>query len=465
MLGTTAVGGIGFIPGGVISALGAADVCGHRTLRVMEPRTAGPATPPSGGFMDRTFRSLRVRNFRLFITGQLLSGIGTWMQWTAAPWLVLQLTHSGVALGVDAALGALPILLFGAWGGVIADRFDNRRVQIWTQITYAVLAAILFALDATGVVRVWHVYVLSFLSGTVGAIDMPTRQTFFLEMVGPQDLTNAMSLNTATFTGSRILGPMIAAVMVDRSGTAAVFLVNAITYLAVVIALLSMRTAELHPRELAAKARGQIREAVDYVWRTPMLRLPLLLMAVVFTFNFNFAVLVPLLAVRSFHGNSTTFAVLMALLGIGSLVGALTMASRSSSSNARRLTWFALAFGALYALLGLAPTLPLAWVVAPFAGAAGTVFAITGNSTLQLTAASELRGRVMALYSIVFIGSTPIGGPIAGVVGEHFSPPLGFAGGGAIAIAAALVVLAALRRRPSAPAMAEPALEGGAPSG
>src|SRR3990170_840819 len=283
----------------------------------MEQQTAGPAAPqpPPGGFVDR---SLRVRNFRLFIGGQLLSGIGTWMQWVAAPWLVLQLTDSGVALGIDTALGALPILLFGAWGGVIADRFDNQKIQVWTQSLYAVLAFVLFALDATEVVRVWHVYVLSFLTGIVGAVDMPTRQTFYLEMVGPEDLTNAMSLNTATFTGSRIVGPVIAGVMVGTVGTAAGFLVNGVTYLAVVVALVAMRTAELHPRERAAKARGQIREAVRYVRDTPALRLPMVLMAVVFTFSFNFAVLVPLMAVRSFDGDAGTFGAFLALMGIGS---------------------------------------------------------------------------------------------------------------------------------------------------
>ena len=427
--------------------------CGSppRTLGAMEQEAAGPSAPPprTGGVVDRTFRSLRVRNFRLFLGGQLLSGIGTWMQWIAAPWLVLELTDSGVALGVDTALGALPILLFGAWGGVIADRFDNRRIQVWTQSLYAVLAFVLFALDATEVVRVWHVYVLSFLTGIVGAVDMPTRQTFYLEMVGPEDLTNAMSLNTATFTGSRIVGPAIAGVMVGTVGTAAVFLVNGVTYLAVVVALVAMRTAEFHPRERAAKARGQIREAVRYVRDTSALRLPMVLMAVVFTFSFNFAVLVPLMAVRSFDGDAGTFGALLALMGIGSLIGALVLAARSSSSTARRLSWFAVALGGLTLLLAVAPSLPAALVVTPFAGAAGIGFAITGNSTLQLNSAPELRGRVMALYTVVFIGSTPIGGPIAGWVGEHLGPRIGLGGGAVLAVVAGLLTMLILRERPS----------------
>ena len=398
------------------------------------------------GFVHRTFHSLRVRNFRLFIGGQLLSSIGTWMQWVAAPWLVLQLTGSGVALGIDTALAALPTLVLGAWGGVISDRFDNRKVQLATQGAYAVLAFALFALDATDVVRVWQVYLLSFLGGIVSAVDFPARQTFYLDMVGPDDLTNAMSLNTATFTGSRIVGSVIAAAMIATVGTAPVFLANGISYLAVVVALLAMRTSELHPRPRVARAKGQVREGIAYVWRTPGLRLPMAVMLTVFLFAFNFSVLLPLLAVRSFEGDAGTFGGLLALMGAGSLVGALVMAGRSSKANARGLSFLALALGVLSVLLALAPTLPLAWAVMPFLGAAGIAFAITGNATLQLTSAPELRGRVMALYTVIFIGSTPIGGPIAGWVGQYLGPRIGLAGGGAIAIVTGMIALSALER-------------------
>jgi MFS family permease len=396
------------------------------------------------GFLHRTFSSLRVRNFRLFIGGQLLSGIGTWMQWVAAPWLVLRLTDSGVALGIDTALGALPTLLFGAWGGVVADRFDNRKVLLGTQVAFSGFAFALFALDASGVVQVWQVYLLSFLSGLVNAIDFPARQSFYLDMVGPEDLTNAMSLNTATFTGSRILGPVIAGVMIGTVGTAPVFLVNGVSYLAVIAALLAMRTAELHPRQLVARAKGQVCEGIRYVWRTAGLRRPMVLMAVVFLFAFNFSVLLPLLAVRGFDGDAGTFGLMLGLMGVGSLTGALVLAGRSSRANPRALTAWGVVLGALSILLALTPVLPLAWLVLPFLGAAGIGFAITGNATLQLTSAPELRGRVMALYTVVFIGSTPIGGPLAGVVGEGLGPRIGLAGGGAIAIVAALVVARAL---------------------
>ena len=399
----------------------------------------------TGGFFDRTFRSLRVRNFRLFIAGQLLSSIGTWMQWVAAPWLVLQLTDSGVALGIDTALGSLPILVLGVWGGVIADRFDNRKVQLWTQSLYAVLAFALFALDATDVVQVWQVYVLSFLGGVVAAVDMPTRQTFYLEMVWPEDLTNAMSLNTATFTGSRIVGPVIAGAMVATVGTAPVFLVNGVTYLAVVAALFAMRVRELHPRERVPAGKGQVREGIRYVWETATLRRPMLVMAAVFTFAFNFAVLIPLLAVRSFEGDAGTFGGLLALMGVGSLAGALVMASRSSRSSVSRLAVSSLALGGLSALLALAPTLPLVWLVMPMVGAAGIAFMITGNATLQLNSSPDLRGRVMALYTVVFLGSTPIGAPLAGWVGEHLGPRVGLIWGAVVAVLVGLWALGASR--------------------
>jgi len=226
-------------------------------------RRGGSAGPPAqdrptgDGFAGRTFRSLRVRNFRLFVFGQLISTIGTWMQLVAGPWLVLQLTGSGVALGIDTALGFLPILLFGAWGGVIADRFDNRRLQIATQLAYAAVAVALFVLVSTKVVELWMVYALSFATGLVSSVDFPTRQSFYLEMVGPDDLTNAMSLNTATFTGTRMIGPVIAGLVIARAGTAPVFLTNAISYLAVVAALLAMRRGD--HREVRDRVRREHR--------------------------------------------------------------------------------------------------------------------------------------------------------------------------------------------------------------
>jgi MFS family permease len=407
----------------------------------------GPAgADGSAGVLRRTFSSLAVRNFRLFVGGQLLSATGTWMQGVAAPLLVLGLTGSGTALGVDAALQFLPILLFGAWGGVFADRFDNRRLQIVTQLAYASVAFVLWAVVATGIVRVWMVYSLSFASGLVTAIDMPTRQSFYLDMVGPESLTNAMSLNTATFTGSRILGSAAAAVLIASFGWSPVFLVNAVSYLAVVAALVAMRPRELHPRPRVRREPGQIRQAIRYVARTPDVRLPLATMLVVFLFAFNFMVLLPLLVERTFAAGAGALGGMLSLVGVGSLVAALGMASHATRPNPRRLATLAVVLGVVSVVLGLAPTLWTAAIVAVPLGGAFIAFAITANSTLQLSAAPEMRGRVMALYSVAFLGSTPIGGPIAGWVGEHLGARFALVAGGCIAIVAGIAAAWTLAR-------------------
>jgi MFS family permease len=400
--------------------------------------------PPRGG---RTFSSLRVRNFRLFVIGQLLSNIGTWMQLIALPLLVLKLTDSGVALGVATALGYLPMLLFGAWGGVLADRFDNRRLQLVTQVAFALVAFALWAVVGTGVVTVWMVYALSFATGLVTAVDMPTRQSFYLEMVGPADLTNAMSLNTATFTGARIVGAALGGVLVAVIGLAPLFLLNGISYLAVVVALLSMRRSELHHRDLVPRARGQIREGIRYVWETPSLRMPMLGMLVVFTFAYNWQVLLPLYATRDLHGGAGTFGTLMAIFGVGSLAGALAMAGRSGSPNQRRLAWLAVVLACLTGLLAATATNVVAYAVAPFLGAAAIAFPIAANSLLQLTSEGRMRGRVMSLYSVIFLGSTPIGGPIAGWVAERLGARAGLALGAVVALAAGAWLLAKMARR------------------
>ena len=412
-------------------------------------------TPRGGeapaGLGRRTFDSLRVRNFRLFIVGQLVSTTGTWMQAVAAPLLVLHLTNSGTALGIDTALQFLPVLLFGAWGGVVADRFDNRRVQIATQLAYAVVALALWAIVATGVVEVWMVYALSFLSGLVTAVDMPTRQSFYLEMVGPDSLTNAMSLNTAAFTGSRIFGSALAGVLISVfHGYAQAFFVNALSYLAVAGALGAMRVGELTPREHVERAKGQVREGIRYVWRTQALRLPMLTMLAVYLFSFNFIVFVPLLVTRNYARGAGTLGALLSLWGVGSLAGALFLASRAGRPNPRRLGLLAIALGVASLVLAASPSVWVAAVAMVPLGACFISFAITGNSTLQLTTSAQMRGRVMALYTVIFLGSTPIGGPIAGWVGQHLGAPVGLAAGGAIAISAGLVALVALARRSSA---------------
>jgi predicted MFS family arabinose efflux permease len=275
---------------------------------------------------------------------------------------------------------------------------------------------------------------------------MPTRQSFYLELVGPGDLTNAMSLNTATFTGTRMLGPLIAAVILNAWGMAPVFLINGISYVAVIAAFAVMRPAELRPRERVPRRPGQVREGVRYVWNTAALRLPMLVMGTIFLFSFNFTVLLPLLALRTFRGDEGTYGTLLALFGAGSLVGALVLASRTARANVRLLSAMGIVLGAVTTTVALAPWLPLALALMPLLGASAIGFAIIANSTLQLTASGSMRGRVMALYSVVFLGSTPIGGPIAGWVGEHLGPRTGLVGGGVVALVAGLAGMAALGR-------------------
>ena len=296
--------------------------------------------------LRRTFLSLRTsRNFRLYLFGQLVSTSGTWVNATASAWLVLHLTNSGVALGLNTALLFLPILILGAWGGVLADRFDKRRILVWTQSAFALTAFAMFAIVATGVDRLWMVYALSVVAGIITAIDNPTRQSFYVEMVGQDAITNAVSLNSAAFTGSRIIGPAVAAALIATVGLAAPFLLDGVSYLAVIAALVMMRSAEFHVQERSTRERGHLVAGLKYVWRTDELRRPLLIMAVIFTFSFNFAVLLPLLAQRTFSGNVATLGLLSALAGVGSCLGALTMANRDRTPTMQRLALHAVAFG------------------------------------------------------------------------------------------------------------------------
>ena len=396
--------------------------------------------------IHRTFHSVsHSRNFRLFFVGQIVSVTGTWMQSVALAWLVLKLTDSGTALGIQAALNFGPMLLLGAWGGLLADRRDKRTILIATQSAFAVLAIALWALVATGVATVWMVYALSLLQGIVTAADMPTRQSFYAEMVGPQDLTNAVSLNSAVVTGTRIVGPALAGVLIATIGLASSFLFNGISYLAVIGGLIAMRPGELHRVEVPEARKGQIREGLAYVWHTPELRLPLLWMAVVYTLSFNFSVLFPLLAKRTFAGDVGLYATLLSVMGAGSMIGALAMA-RQKRPNPFRLAVAATAFGLMTLIAAWAPTLGAELAALLPLGASSMVFMIIGNSTLQLTSRPEMRGRVMALYGIVFLGGTPFGGPIAGWLADALGPRASLALGGVVAAVTGLAGLWTLGR-------------------
>jgi MFS family permease len=411
------------------------------------------------GAVRQTFSSARAnRNFRLFLMGQFVSAIGTWMTFTATGWLVWQLTRSGAALGINAALQFGPMLVIGAFGGVLADRFDKRRILIVTQSLFAVVSVGLAVLVGTHVIVLWMVYTLSVVYGCITAIDNPSRQSFYVEMVGEGSLTNAVSLNSAAFTGARVIGPAIAGLVIAGAGMTWCFGLDAVSYLFVLGALIAMRPAEFHTQPRSTRERGHMVAGLKYVWATDELRRPLMLLAVMFTLVFNWQVLMPLLAEVSFNAGPKEFGLLSAAAGIGSLVGAVTTAHGNRRPGMGRLGVFSLLVGGSMVLVALAPTLGFAMLTMVPLGYAAMCFMITGNTMLQLNAKPQARGRVMALYGIVFLGSTPIGAPIAGWLGELLGPRVEFALMGVVAGAIGVVVLWMRARRSTRDEEADAAL-------
>lgn len=384
----------------------------------------------------RTFRSLRIRNYRLYLTGQAVSLCGTWMQTVAQGWLVLTLTRSGTALGLVIALQFLPMLLLGPYGGLVADRLDRRRLLVGTQATLGALALLLGVLDVTGAVRLWMVFAVAAGFGLVTCVDMPARQSFVLEMVGRAELPNAVTLNSVLVNAARAVGPAVAGALIAVAGTGPCFLANAASYLAVIAALLRMDVRGLYRQEPVPRARGQVRAGLAYVARTPALRVPLVMMAVIGTLAYEFQVVLPLVARRTFGGGAGTYSALTAAMGAGAVVGGLLVARRRRTTS-RALVLGAAGFGAVILLAAAAPTLPVAIAVLVLVGAGSVAFLAVGNATLQLAAEPAMRGRVMALWGVAFLGSTPLGGPIAGWVGEHAGPRWALALGGAAAMLAA----------------------------
>ncbi len=401
----------------------------------------------------RTFRSLRIRNYRLFFFGQLVSVSGTWMQTVAQSWLVLDLTGSGVDLGITVSLQFLPMLLFGLWGGLLADRYDKRKLLVGTQVVSAVLGFALFALVAADAVELWMVYVLAFLLGVVTMVDMPARQSFVIEMVGPDEIPNAVGLNSAMYNTGRILGPAIAGVTISTLGIAPAFLANAVSYLAVVVALMAMNTDELHRREPAERTRGEVRAGLRYVWADPVLRSTLFLVGVLGLFGFNFIVVLPLLAKFTFSGGAGLYSVMTALMSLGSLSGALYAASRLEPTR-RRLVGSGIAFGVLLLATSVAPTAWLTCVLLVAVGTSVMLFMATANTTLQLNSDPAMRGRVMALYGLLFLGTTPAGAPLLGWISEEWGPRFGLAIGGVLSLAAALAAASRTWSRRRAGALA-----------
>lgn len=398
----------------------------------------------------RTFSALANRNYRLWFIGQGISLSGTWMQTVAQGLLVLQLTGSGAALGLVIALQTLPVLLFGTFGGVIADRFPKRSILYITQTVSGVLALSLGILVATGAIRIWMVYVLAVCLGVVSTVDNPTRQAFLLEMVGKDNLINAVSLNSTEINLARVIGPTIAGVLIATIGIAACFIVNGVSYIAVLACLAAMRGADLHPTPLAPRAPGMLLEGLRYVRSSPVMRTTLLMMAVIGTFTYEFSVSLPLFAEVTFAQGPSTYAAMTAAMGAGAVVGGLYTAGRAPG-NTSRLTGAAFWFGVAVLVTSIAPTLPLALVALLVVGFFSISFTAMGNSTLQLASAAEMRGRVMSLWTVAFLGSTPIGGPLIGTIGEHAGARWALALGGIAAIAAAAFGHLVLNPRKPAP--------------
>lgn len=392
-----------------------------------------------------SFNSLEVPNYRRYFTGQLISLSGTWMQTVAAVWVVLSLTGSGVAVGLTTALQFLPMLLIGAWGGLLADRIPKRRLLITTQALMAIPALGLFAVTATGVVAPWMVFLAVFAMGAVNAVDNPTRQSFVIEMVGPDRVVNAVSLNSVIVQAARIVGPAFAGILIATVGVVPCFAVNALTFVAMILALWRMDPARLHAAPPARHEPGAIRAGLRYVLATPELLVPLALMALVGTLGFNFQVVLPLLAKFSFESGAMTYATLVSAMAVGSIVGALVNGHRGRTGS-RLIAGGALAFGVSALLAAVMPTLAFEVPMLMLLGATAVTFAATINSTLQLAVSPEMRGRVMALYSVVFLGSTPIGGPLTGWLAQSYDPRIALLLAGLSGLTAAWAAHVSFRR-------------------
>ena len=386
-----------------------------------------------------TFAALRVRNFRLYIFGQTISQVGTWMQTIAQGWLVLRLTDdSGTALGFMIALQTLPVLLFAPAGGLVVDRVNKQKLLLVTQVLSGVQALALWALVATGNAELWMVYLLGLGLGFVLVLDNPVRQSMPIELVGGGLLTNAVTLNNINFNISRVFGPALAAVTIRQLGISPCFLINSISYGTVVIALLMIRRSELHIQPRQSRAKRQIRDGLRYVWRTPQLRVPVLMMFVVGTLTYETAVTLPLLAKTTFGGDAGTYGLFTGAMGLGAVVVGLGYATRMRVTRRLflRLTFL---LGALMLVCAVAPTLVLEVVALVALGGVSVTFLAAANATLQMATPPQMRGRVLALWSMAFMGTVPIGGPLVGWIAEHLGPRWSMFVGGAGPIAAAVV--------------------------
>jgi MFS family permease len=364
------------------------------------------------------FGSLGIYNYRLYASGQIISLIGVWMQRVAQDWLVLELSHgSPVALGFAASLQFLPVLILSMWGGVLADRMDKRKLLLWLESALGICALVLGVLDVSGVAELWHVYVLCFLLGCFSAVETPVRQSFVVEMVGRDSLTNAVAINSMMFNLARIIGPAIAGVTIVAIGTGWVFLANAISFIGVVGGIWLMRTSQLQRADPLPREKGQLLSGLRYVRSRPDLLTVMLLVFFIATFGMNFYMTLAILARNVFNGDADAYGLLSTLIAVGTLAGATWAARRKTP----RLTVFigaGVVFGALEIVSGLMPTMLLTGLMMIPVGIAMMTFNTTANATIQLAVEPEMRGRVMGIYMLVFLGGNPVGGPLMGWLGE-----------------------------------------------
>jgi MFS family permease len=401
--------------------------------------------------LSPTFRSLHNHNYRLYAMGGVVSNTGTWMQRVAQDWLVVLLAvNDGTSLGITTGLQFLPALLLSPYAGLVADRVPKLRLLQVTQTVMALTALLLGVLAITGTVEVWHVYVLAFVFGTGSAFDAPARQSFVSEMVGPDDLTNAVGLNSASFNAARLAGPAIAGLLIGVFGggveaTGWVIVVNGLSYGAVLLALRAMVVADLHVVDRAPRNKGQIRAALRYLRGRPDLLLILCTVFFAGTFGLNFQMTSALMATQVFHKGATEYGLLGSIMAIGSLTGAL-LAARRTRIRLRLVVGAALAFGLVEILAGLMPTYAAYAAVVPFLGLTALTMITAANTTMQLATAPGLRGRVMALYLMVFMGGTPLGSPFIGWIGEQFGARWTLLAGGGLTIIGVLAAVAVFTR-------------------
>jgi MFS family permease len=395
-----------------------------------------------------TFRSLRSFNFRLWTAGSLVSNVGTWMQRVAQDWLVLtQLTHHNAsALGIVMGLQFAPQLLLLPWTGLAADRLNQRKLLMFTQATMGALALILGVLTIAGVIQLWHVYVLAFLSGSAAALDAPVRQTFVAEMVGDADLHNAVALNSTSFNAAQMIGPAVAGLLIASVGLGWAFLLNGLSFAAVLISMSFFRLSELHGNARAHRTASGFLEGLRYVWRRPDLRAILVMLFLLGTFGMNFPIFISTMAVNVFHSGARAFGLLSSIMAVGTVSGALFVASRQRQNLASLMAGAGI-FGIGCTLAALAPG--YWWFAATLIiiGAAGLIFINGTNSIMQLSTEPAMRGRVMALRVAVALGGAPLGAPIVGWVANRFGPRWALGIGAGAGFTAALVAVYVLARR------------------